>query len=55
MYKAARLIFFCQRASLLLKIFTISLDIFHHQIFACQLIVVWKVVDYPAQRIQTQC
>ena len=50
--KPSCLILLCQRTTLLLKILAISLDVFHHQVFACKLVMVWKVIDHSAHETQ---
>ena len=42
------LIFFSKNVSLFLQFLPISLNIFQHQIFSCELIMVWVVIDHPA-------
>ena len=46
MNKPAGLILFCQRAAFFLQIFTVSLNVFHHQVLACKFIVIGKVIDH---------
>ena len=48
MNKPAGIILFCQRAAFFLQIFTVSLNVFHHQVLACKFVVIGKVIDHSA-------
>ena len=45
MHKATALVLFGEQASFLLQVSAVALDVLHHQVFARQLIVIWKMVD----------
>ena len=48
-------LFLRQRAAFFLQLTTIALDVFHHQIFPCQFIVVGEMIDDPEKYRYETC